>query len=48
MMPGARKLELGFKEMGGWLTLKHNHSDLTRCWHCLRRDQRKLYLNADK
>jgi N6-adenosine-specific RNA methylase IME4 len=48
MMPGARKLEIGFKEFGGWFTLKHREESFARCHQCLRKDRRMLFYTADK
>ena len=36
-MPGAKKIEIGYKEVGGWLTIKHKEESLYRCHQCLRR-----------
>lgn len=43
-MPGAKKLEIGLKEVGGWLALRHHEDGILRCWKCLRKNQRDLFL----
>jgi hypothetical protein len=48
MMPGARKLEIGFKEVGGWFTLKHKEESFVRCHQCLRKDRRTLFYTQNK
>ena len=42
-MPGAKKLEIGYKEMGGWFTLKHVEESMVRCHQCFRRDSYKMF-----
>lgn len=48
-MPGTKKLEIGFKEVGGWLTLKHREeARVTRCYQCLGRGLGGLYFDVGK
>jgi hypothetical protein len=46
MMPGARKLEIGGREIGGWLTMHHREKSLMRCWKCLSRSKLNVVINS--